>query len=163
MALFQESTPDDLHMTITGNLTPEQNFLRMPMLDTLTSVIPKDPKIQLLVFHGEVRSGGDIPWHIHLGPIITVVMQGEMIFQLEDQAFHYKANDVFLEPVGVVHRAYNPNPDVTLAAMCIQLTPEGHDHIINVGTGPTEDMPMTAPQGPTFPMRAGGLGKLVGS
>ena len=160
--MFDGTAGDDLQMKITGNLAPDQKFLRMPILDELTGVMPKNPNVQLLVFHGEVRSGGDIPWHVHLGPIITVVLQGEMIFQLEDKAFHYKANDVFIEPVGVVHRAYNPNPDVTLAAMCIQLTPEGHDHIINVGAGPTDEMPMTAPQGPSFPQRAP-VGKLEGS
>lgn len=161
--MFNGMDAENLQMKITGNLADDQSFLRMPLLDQLTGVMPKDPNVQLLVYHGEVRSGAIISWHIHLGPIITVILQGEMIFQLEEQAFYYKAGDVMVEPVGVVHRAYNPNPDVPLAAMCVQLTPAGLDHIIVVGTGPTDEMPMTAPQGPPFPQRIDRERKLVGS
>jgi len=162
MSLFDHDAPEGLTMKITGNLAEDQYFLRMPILNELTGVIPKDPNLQILVFHGEVRHGGPIPWHFHNGPIVSVILQGEMIFQLEDKAFHYKAGDVLVEPVGVIHRAYNPNPDVTLAAMMFQLTPEGLDHIVNVQI-PTEEMPLTAPQGDKFPGSDRKVGKLAGS
>lgn len=151
MTLHGESVPEDLMLKLVGNVTADNPFMRMPLFEELVSTLPKDPKVKLLVYHGEVWGGGDIPWHIHNGPLLNILIQGELIFQLADEAFHYKAGDVFIEPVGVIHRGYNPNPKVTTAAVCVQITPLGSDHVVNIGSVPTLDMPLTAPQGSPQP------------
>lgn len=154
--------PDDLSLKLTGIVNEEKPFLRVELFEELVSSIPKDPESKLLVYHAELWPASNVPWHIHNGPLLIIMIQGDVILQFNDDEFYYKAGDVFVEPVGVVHRAYSPHPEVPMAGIGIQITPPDRDHIVNIGQGPTEAKPTTAPQGPRLP-RPRLSGRLAGS
>lgn len=145
--------PPDLFMELSGHINAETPFLRTEIATGILTTLPKEPEAQLLVYLGEVSSEVNIPWHFHNGPLISIIVQGECIIQFSnDEAYHYKAGDVFVEPVGVVHRAYNPNPDVPMSALAVQLTSPGRQHIVNVEAPPADFKPTSAPPGPLTPL-----------
>jgi quercetin dioxygenase-like cupin family protein len=147
----QDAIPEELRLQMTGFITEERPFLRRELMHEIVKSIPMHPELQVLIYQGEVASGVEIPWHIHNGPLLTIVIQGESILQFGEDVYHYKAGDCFIEPPGVLHRAYNPNPNVPTAALAIQITPPGRDHIVNTGDVPSGQMPKTAPRGPAQP------------
>lgn len=143
--------PDDLQLKLTGIATEKKRFLRVQLFNELISTIPKDQESRLLVYHAELWPGSDVPWHIHNGPLLIMLVQGDSILQFENEEFYYKAGDVFVEPVGVVHRAYSPHPDVPMVGIGFQITPPDRPPIVNIGQGPVDAKPLTAARGPKLP------------
>ena len=146
-----------------GVVDKERPFMRLPLLEEVVASIPKDPELQLIVYQGELAHGADIPWHIHNGPLICVVLMGECILTFADGTrYNYRAGDVIIEPSGVPHFAYNPNPDVPFSTVALQLTAPGRDHIVNLADVPDiAERPSAAPRGPVEP-RPSTLGGLPG-
>ena len=149
---FIELPADNLAWTLPGRLTGDESFVRHTIFEELVATIPKDAQVRVVVAQGELAAGTAVPWHIHNGPLFSLLLQGEMILQFSaengvGEEYHYKAGDVFVEPVGVLHRAYNPNPDVTLLSVGLQLTSPDRDHMVAVGESLADRRPLTAPRG----------------
>jgi len=149
---ISDSSADSLVWTLPGRLTGDEPFVRHPIFEELVSTIPKDAQVRVLVAQGELAAGTAVPWHIHNGPLFSLLLQGEMILQFSPEngvceEYYYKAGDVFVEPVGVLHRAYNPNPDVSLLSVGFQLTSPDRDHMVAVGESLVDHRPRTAPRG----------------
>jgi quercetin dioxygenase-like cupin family protein len=164
---FSELSADSLSWTLPGRLIGDEPFIRQMLFEELVGTIPKDAQVRVVIAQGELAAGTAVPWHIHNGPLFALLLQGEMILQFpsEDgigQEYHYKAGDVFVEPVGVLHRAYNPNPDVSLLSLGFQLTSPDRDHMVAVGDSLVDHRPRTAPRGGPQP-EARRLGRLQGS
>lgn len=146
------AVPEELLLQLSGRLKDGEQFVRTSFFDELVSTIPKEPEVRALVYHSELAADVAVPWHIHNGPIFALLLQGEIILQFpgEDepgQEYHYRAGDVFVEPVGAVHRAINPNPDIPMISLAFQLTPPDRDHIVNVSAQPFDHRPRTAQRG----------------
>jgi quercetin dioxygenase-like cupin family protein len=127
--------PDELRMKV-ARVAEGEMFARQSLLDEQVTTIPKDPVVRVWAYQGAIAAGADVPWHIHNGPLIVVCLEGEAILQFENEVMHYKAGDAFIEPVGVLHRSYNPNPDVPFLGISVQLTPPDRDHVVNMGEPP---------------------------
>jgi quercetin dioxygenase-like cupin family protein len=158
------AVPQELIMQLAGILPEGEDFGRRTLFDELLTTIPKEPSVQTLVYQSELSAGIAVPWHIHNGPIIALIVQGEIVLQFPHggEAYSYKAGEVFVEPIGVVHRAYNPNPDVTMLSIAFQLTPPDRDHIVLVDTVPDDVRPEHVPPGSPQP-QATLVGGLAGS
>lgn len=144
--------PAELIWELAGRLKEGEEFVRTTLFDELVSSIPKEPQVRALVYHSELAADVAVPWHIHNGPIFALLLQGEIILQFPGEAepgqeYHYKAGDVFVEPIGAVHRAINPNPAVPMISLAFQLTPPDRDHIVNVSTQRFDHRPRTAQRG----------------
>ena len=149
---FIDLPADSLAWMLPGRLIGDEPFVRHTIFEELVGTIPKDAQVRAIFAQGEMAAEGAVEWHIHNGPLFALVLQGELILQFSSEnevyeEIYYKAGDVFVEPVGVVHRAYNPNPDVTMLSVGLQLTSPDRDHMVTVGESLADHRPLTAPHG----------------
>ena len=63
----------------------------------------------------ELDPGRTASWHIHNGVVYFVVVRGAVTLEYEGRSEHYSAGDAYTEPIGVVHRALNPHPEIPAA------------------------------------------------
>ena len=52
--------------------------------------------------------------------------------ELKDTTRHYQAGDAYAEPIGVLHRAINPEPDIPFICVGFVVTPKDREHVVNV-------------------------------
>ena len=156
-----ESLSNDLIWRPPARLLEGEPFVREVLFDELVSTRPKDAQVRAVVYQSELASVTAVPWHIHNGPIFALLLQGEIILQFPGvdegaigEEYHYKAGDVFVEPVGVLHRAYNPNPDLTLLSLAFQVTSDDREPIVAMASAPLDHRPRTAKAGVPQPQMA---------
>jgi quercetin dioxygenase-like cupin family protein len=156
--------PLDLIMQLQGHLRPGEKFVRIPHFDEVITNFPRDIEVRTVVYQSELAPSIAVPWHVHNGLIFALIVQGEIHLQFapapgandgadgaQPKVYRYAAGDVFVEPVGVLHRAYNPNPDVPMVSLAFQVTPADRDHIVNLAEVPEDIRAEAAPAGPPRP------------
>lgn len=153
--------PLDLIMQLQGRLQPGEKFVRIPHFDEVITNFPRDTEVRTVVYQSELAPSIAVPWHVHNGLIFALILQGEIHLQFaptgatgpesEPRVHRYGAGSVFVEPVGVLHRAYNPNPDVPMVSLAFQVTPADRDHIVNLAEIPDDLRLPVADDGPPMP------------
>jgi len=142
-------TLDDLTLPLTG-LVPEGGaHIRQVLFDEIERRFPRDSEARVNIQLSELNPGRTASWHIHNGIVYFVVVRGAVTLQYEGRSEHYSAGDVYTEPIGVVHRALNPHPDLPAAFVGFWVTAADRPHVTEVGE------PAWAPDDESHPGRTG--------
>ena len=105
---------------------------RQVHLDRPYPYFPKVPQLQVRVAVGELAPGGTMPWHLHNGGGLFLVLRGECVIETRDvdEPEHYRPGDVLFEPIGVVHRGINPSATQPYSGIGLKYCHPGLDHDI---------------------------------
>jgi quercetin dioxygenase-like cupin family protein len=125
--------PDTLALQLTGLLAPDGSHIRQTLLDTIETRLPRDPESRVNIQLSELGPGRTASWHIHNGIVYFVLLRGIITLQYEGRSEHFSAGDVYTEPIGVVHRAFNPHRDIAAALVGFWVTASDRPHITEVG------------------------------
>ena len=123
---------DTLRLRIAGLLPPGARYGRVAHLDQVYESLPRDPKVRLEVSTVEIAPGCFNDFHYHAGSAIYILLQGKIEIHFPDEIKKYSAGDAYVEPIGVVHRAFNPHPDIPLTAVGVSLTANDREAIVNL-------------------------------
>lgn len=135
--------PSTLALQI-GGLVPEGgSHVRQVLLDQIEARLPRDPESRVNIQLSELSPGWTASWHIHNGVVYFVLLRGIITLDYEGMSEHYSAGEVYTEPIGVVHRAFNPHPEIPASLVGFWVTAADRPHITEVGE-PTWT-PSTAP------------------
>lgn len=126
--------PDTLTLQVTGLLASGDNHTRQTLFDEIEARLPRDPEARINVQLSELNPGRTASWHIHNGIVYFVVLRGVVSLQYEGRTEHYSAGDVYTEPIGVVHRAFNPHPEIPASFVGFWVTSADRPHITDAGT-----------------------------
>jgi quercetin dioxygenase-like cupin family protein len=134
--------PDTLALQLTGLLPPDGSHIRQTLLNTIETRLPRDPEARINIQLSELGPGRTASWHVHNGIVYFVLLRGIITLQYDGRSEHFSAGDVYTEPIGVVHRAFNPHPDIAAALVGFWVTAADRPHITDVGEpqwAPMED------------------------
>jgi quercetin dioxygenase-like cupin family protein len=123
---------DDLRLRIAGLLPAGAPFGRVKYFDEIYEHLPRDPRVRVEVTTVEFRPQKFNNYHFHNGTAIYLILQGLVEVHFPDEIKHYSAGDSYIEPIGVIHRAYNPHAEIPLTAIGIQFTPPDREAIVNL-------------------------------
>ena len=129
---FDENIPENLRIQLTGLLGPGMMHNRVMRFDELYESLPKDASVQVGIYTSEIAPGGQTSWHLHNGPAFFLVLQGRVAIEFKDSTRHYQAGDAYVEPIGVIHRATNPEPEIPFICVGFTITPKDRDPVVNV-------------------------------
>jgi quercetin dioxygenase-like cupin family protein len=125
--------PGTLALQLTGLLPPDGSHIRQTLLDAIETRLPRDPEARVNIQLSELAPGRPASWHVHNGIVYFVLLRGIITLQYEGLSEHYSAGDVYTEPIGVVHRAFNPHPDIAASLVGFWVTAADRPHITEVG------------------------------
>lgn len=128
----------DLVLRLTGLVPHGGAHIRMTLLDEMETRLPRDPEARVNIQLSELNPGMTASWHVHNGIVYFLVVQGLVTLQYEGRAEHYTAGDVYTEPIGVVHRAFNPHPSLPAAFVGFWVTAGDRPHVTEVTAPPWE-------------------------
>jgi quercetin dioxygenase-like cupin family protein len=124
---------DDLSLLLTGLLPADGSHVRRELFDEIERRLPRDPEARVNVQLSELNPGRTASWHVHNGIVYFVIVRGLITLHYEGRSEHYSAGDVYTEPIGVVHRAFNPHPDSAASLVGFWVTAADRPHITEVG------------------------------
>ena len=131
--LFDEANvPENLRVQLSGLLAPGAVHNRVTRFDDLYESLPKDASVRVGIYTSEIAPGGATAWHLHNGAAFFLVLQGRITIEFQDSTRHYQAGDAYAEPIGVIHRAVNPEPDIPFICVGFVVTPKDREHVVNV-------------------------------
>jgi quercetin dioxygenase-like cupin family protein len=120
--------PETLALQLIGLLPEDRSHVRQVLFEEIESRFPDgDARVNIQI--SELNPGRTATWHIHNGVVYFVLLRGLISLQYEGRIEHYTAGDVYTEPVGVVHRAVNPHPDIPAALVGFWVTPADRPHL----------------------------------
>lgn len=134
---------DSLTLQIMGIVPEGGSHIRQVLHDEIETRLPRDLEARINVQLSELKPGQTATWHVHNGIVYFVVVRGLVSLQYEGRTEHYSAGDVYTEPIGVVHRAVNPHPDIPAAFVGFWATPGDRPHVTE--TGPPAWSPVDEP------------------
>lgn len=136
-------------MKLTGRATPEEPFHRHYIWEILEDRLPRGALARVRYHLSEVLPDTWSSWHVHNGPAYHIVLQGTMgiervgeepertgslaIFKYQDVV---QTGECVTEPIGLPHRAGNPERETTLIVLSLLATDADRDHIVPVGEPP---------------------------
>lgn len=123
----------DLTLQLTGLIPEGGAHTRQVLLDEIERRLPRDAETRVNVQLSELNPGRTASWHVHNGIVYFLVVRGAVTLQYEGKSEHYWAGDVYTEPIGVVHRAFNPHPDIPAAFVGFWVTAADRPHLTEVG------------------------------
>lgn len=139
----------DQFMPLTGYANEKTPFYREVIWEQFEDRLPKSALARVRFHFSEVLPDTWSGWHVHNGPGYHLVLQGRMALDRagdepervdEKAAYVYrdevKAGEALTEPVGIPHRAGNPDPEVTLIVVTFLATDADRHHIVPVGEPP---------------------------
>lgn len=135
--------PATLALRITGLVPAGGNHIRQILFDEIEARLPRDPESRVNIQLSELSPGRTASWHIHNGVVYFVLLRGVITLQYEGRSEHYSAGDVYTEPIGVVHRAWNQHPHIPASLVGFWVTAADRPHISE--TGEPAWAPSTAP------------------
>jgi quercetin dioxygenase-like cupin family protein len=124
--------PETLALRISGLLPEDGSHIRQVLFDEIETRLPRDPEARINVQLSELNPGRTASWHVHNGIVYFVLLRGIVSLQYEGRTEHYSAGDVYTEPIGVVHRAHNPHPEIAAALIGFWVTAAERPHITEV-------------------------------
>ena len=122
-----------LTLQTIGLLAEDQPHLRQTLFDEIEARLPRDPESRVNVQLSELNPGRTATWHVHNGVVYFVVLRGLVSLQYEGTTEHYSAGDVYTEPIGVVHRALNPHPEIPASFIGFWVTAADRPHLTDAG------------------------------
>lgn len=133
---------DTLTLKTIGLLAADQPHIRQTLFDELETRLPRDAEARVNIQLSELNPGRTASWHTHNGVVYFLVLRGLVSLQYEGRTEHYSAGDVYTEPIGVVHRAFNPHDQIPASFVGFWITSADRPHVTEVGPpswSPTED------------------------
>ncbi len=124
---------DSLHLSLTGLVPEGGSHVRQVLYDEIEKRLPRDAEARINVQLSELNPQQTASWHIHNGIVYFVIVQGIVTLQYEGRSEHYSAGDVYTEPIGLVHRAFNPHPELPAALVGFWITAADRPHVTEVG------------------------------
>lgn len=129
----EKVTVEQLRIAL-DKLVPEgDSSVRKVLYEEPYSLLPRDPTVSINVYLGVIKALTCNSYHFHNGTSVFVVLQGRISIEFEDETKAYSAGDVYVEPIGKVHRACNPDPDVDFICVGFNLTAPEREMVVNVG------------------------------
>jgi quercetin dioxygenase-like cupin family protein len=125
--------PDSLALKVTGLLPEGGSHVRQVLFDEIEARLPRDPESRVNIQLSELNPGRTASWHVHNGIVYFAILRGLVTLQYEGRSEHYSAGDVYTEPIGVVHRAFNPHSEVPAALIGFWVTAADRPHVTEVG------------------------------
>jgi quercetin dioxygenase-like cupin family protein len=125
--------PKTLALEIAGIVPKGGNHVRQVLCDQIETRLPRDPESRVNIQLSELNPERTASWHIHNGVVYFAVLRGLVTLQYEGLTEHYSAGDVYTEPIGVVHRALNPHPDIPASLIGFWVTAADRPHISEIG------------------------------
>lgn len=119
---------DTLTLQTIGLLTEGQPHVRQTLYDEIEARLPSG-EARVNIQLSELNPGRTATWHVHNGVVYFVVLRGLVSLQFEERTEHYSAGDVYTEPIGVVHRALNPHPEIPASFIGFWVTTAERPHI----------------------------------
>ncbi len=120
---------DSLTLRTVGLLSEDQTHIRQTLYDEIEARLPREPEARINVQLSELEPGRTASWHVHNGIVYFVVLRGLVSLQYEGRSEHYSAGDVYTEPVGVVHRAFNPHTGIPASFLGFWITAADRPHL----------------------------------
>lgn len=121
--------PATLTLQLTGLVPEEGNHVRQILFDEIEARLPRDPGARVNIQLSELNPGRTAAWHVHNGVVYFVLLRGLVSLQYEGRTEHYSAGEVYTEPIGVVHRAFNPHPEIPASLIGFWVTAADRPHI----------------------------------
>lgn len=137
--------PATLAVQINGLVPEGGSHVRQVLLDQIETRLPRDPEARINVQLSELNPGKTASWHVHNGVVYFVLLRGIISVQYEGQSEHFSAGDVYTEPIGVVHRALNPHPEIPASLVGFWVTASDRPHISEIGAPTWLPNPSTHP------------------
>src|SRR5689334_1565493 len=103
---------ESLALQITALVPEGGNHLRQVLYDQIETRFQRDPESRINIQRSELNPKKTASWHSLNVVVYFVLLRGMLTRQYEGPSEHYSAGDVYAEPVGVVHRALNPQPEM---------------------------------------------------
>ena len=129
---FDENIPENLRIQLSGLLAPGMVHNRNMRFDELYESLPKDASVRVGIYTSEIAPGGQTSWHLHNGAAFFLVLQGRVPIEFRDTPHHYQAGDAYAEPIGIIHRAINPEPETPFLCVGFTVTLKDRDPVVNV-------------------------------
>jgi quercetin dioxygenase-like cupin family protein len=126
--------PATLRLQLTGLVPEDGSHVRQVLFDEIEARLPRDPEARVNVQLSELNPGRTASWHVHNGVVYFVVLRGLVSLQYEGHTEHYSAGEVYTEPIGVVHRALNPHPEMPASLIGFWVTAADRAHLTEVDT-----------------------------
>ncbi|HEY7582932.1 MAG TPA: cupin domain-containing protein [Acidimicrobiia bacterium] len=125
--------PATLALQIIGLVPEGGSHVRQVLFDQIETRLPRDSDSRINIQLSELNPGKTASWHVHNGVVYFALLRGIITLQYEGQNEHYSAGDVYTEPIGVVHRALNPHPEIPASLIGFWITASDRPHISEVG------------------------------
>lgn len=125
--------PSTLALQVQDILGEGQPHNRQVLVDEIETRLPRDNESRVNIQLSELNPGRTASWHVHNGIVYFVVLQGLVTLQYEGRVEHFSAGDVYTEPIGVVHRALNPHPDIPASLIGFWVTAADRPHVTETG------------------------------
>ncbi len=118
------------------SLLPDgEDFIRKVLYEAPYDLLPRDPSVSVNVYVGVIRAGAGNDPHFHNGTSFFVVLQGRIEIEFADETKTYSAGDVYVEPIGKIHRARNPDPEVDFICIGFNVTPPEREMVVTLPRG----------------------------
>ena len=118
-----------LTLELTGLVLEGGAHVRQVLFDEIETRLPRDPEAKVNIQLSELNPGMTASWHIHNGVVYFALLRGLISLQYDGRTEHFSAGEVYTEPIGVVHRAFNPHPEIPAALIGFWVTPADRPHI----------------------------------
>jgi quercetin dioxygenase-like cupin family protein len=106
--------------------------IRKMLYEAPYELLPRDPSVTISVYIGVHNPRSFTAWHYHNGASFFAVLQGRIEVEFEDEVRCFSAGDVYAEPIGKVHRAHNPDPEVKFVCVGFNATPPDQELVTTV-------------------------------
>ncbi|HLF43881.1 MAG TPA: cupin domain-containing protein [Acidimicrobiia bacterium] len=125
--------PTTLTLQLTALVPEAGNHVRQTLFDEIEARLPRDPEARVNIQLSELNPGRTASWHVHNGVVYFVLLRGLVSLQYEGRTEHYSAGEVYTEPIGVTHRAFNPHPEIPASLIGFWVTAADRPHITETG------------------------------
>jgi quercetin dioxygenase-like cupin family protein len=132
MSNNETGIPQNLRIQVSGHLEPGMMHNRIMRFEELYELLPKDPTVRVGIYTSEIAPHGETSWHLHNGAGFFLVLQGRVTIEFQDHTCQYQAGDAYAEPIGVIHRAINPDAAIPFLCVGFVVTPKDRDHVVNI-------------------------------
>jgi quercetin dioxygenase-like cupin family protein len=115
------------------SLVPEgASTVRKVLYEESYELLPRDPTVSVNVYVGIIKAGARNAYHYHNGTSFFAVIQGRLRIEFQDEVREYSAGDVYCEPIGKIHRAENPDPEVDFICIGFNVTAPEREMVVNL-------------------------------
>jgi quercetin dioxygenase-like cupin family protein len=126
------SEPSTSFIDFDSLLPADVPHVRRVLYEAPYDLLPRDPSVTITVYIGIHNPQSYTAWHYHNGSSFFAVLQGRIEVEFADEVRKFSAGDVYAEPIGVVHRAHNPDPEVKFVCVGFNATPPGLELVTTV-------------------------------